>query len=110
MCIRLLEIVRAVQWIKPGVQEELGPLSSADNEAPLRKALFVLGENQINVGALQMWKSLDNTIWWYHGLVSQHHTFQLLCIHDGVLNCLCWVHDQRILIEEPDKGGVRKFR
>lgn len=54
MTLSLLEVVAAVQRVKPGVDEELRPVAISDEEAARRKTLSVLRDHEIDVVAFEM--------------------------------------------------------
>lgn len=93
MCIRLLEIIRAVQWVEPCIQEKFTPVPSPEDKAPLRQSLLILSDHHINVLALQVRERLDDTIGRYNGLVLDHHAFEYFRVHDVGFDCEVWVHN-----------------
>ena len=74
----LLEIVRPVQRIKPGVEEELAPLASTENEAALCQPDLILGNDEIDLVRFKVGECFDDAIWRYHWVVFEHHTLDLV--------------------------------
>lgn len=110
MCICFLEVVRAIQWIEPRIQEEFCPISVSDNHARRRQTVFVLRDDQVNLTSLEIRKRLDNTVWRYDGLILEQKTLETTRVHDVILNLEIWVHNQSTLIQVPEICAVRKLR
>lgn len=72
MALGLLEVVAAVQRVEPGVEEELGPFSTAQDQASARESLVVLGQDEVNPIAFQMAEGLDHAVRGHNGLVNEH--------------------------------------
>ena|SRR6266536_1676822 len=109
MCIRLLKIVRAVQRIKPSVEEEFTPISSSNDETAWRQPLSVLREHEIDLVSFQMWEGLDNAVWWDNRLILEHLALQTLWGHNVAFNRQVWIHDQRVLVKTPEISAVCEF-
>ena len=72
MQLRLLEIIRPVQRIKPCIQEKLSPLTLAHDETLSRNTLFVLSQDDIHAVRGQGLGGLNDAIGRYDGNVSEH--------------------------------------
>lgn len=109
MYIRLLEIVRAVQRIKPGVKEEFAPISPSDDETAWGQPISVLREHEIDLVPFQVRERLDNTVRWDNRLILEHLALQTLRGHNVAFNRQVWIHDQRVLVKIPEISAVREF-
>lgn len=107
MRLRLLEVIIPVDWVKPRIQEVLGPISSTDNETIRRQAVFILCYNKVYPVCLQIPKGLDHAIWRYNRLIDNHKLLQPRWIGDMRLDRYRRVHDQRSTIKVPEEGTGR---
>src|SRR4051812_7803426 len=76
MRLRLLKVVTPVNWIEPGVQKVLRPLSIPHNDARRRQSFLILRNDKVYPITLQVAKRLDNAVWRHHGLVDDHELFE----------------------------------
>lgn len=86
MSIRALEVIRAVQWIEPSVQQELRPIALAEEEARRCQSVLVLRQNEVDLLALEMLEGSDDTFWWNDRLTSKHCLVQHLWLHNLLLD------------------------
>lgn len=106
MSIRALEVIRAVQWIEPSVQQELRPIALAKEKARRCQSVLVLRQNEVDLLAPEMLEGSDDTFWRNDRLPSKHCLVQHLWLHDLLLDGDGWVHDQGVFMEEPEVFGV----
>lgn len=106
MRLGLLEVVAPIQRIKPRVEQELGPVAVAHDEAPRREAVLVLRQREVDLLAAQVREGADDAVGRDDGLVLDHQGVHLLRGHD-LLDRQRRVHDQRVLVQEPEVLGVR---
>lgn len=109
MCLGSLEVVGSVEWVEPGIQEELCPLAVPQNKASGRHALLVLRQHKVHVVSLEVRERLDDAVRRNDRSVLNHEFLELLGTHDLLLNLELWRHDKRILLEIPEISAVWKL-
>ena len=75
MAFGFLEIVAAVQRIKPSVQEKFGPVGVADEQAPASQTIAILREDEIDALAFEVREGFDDAVRGHDGLVGDHEGF-----------------------------------
>jgi hypothetical protein len=105
MRLRFLEVVATVDGIEPRIQEVLGPLSIAHNEAARCDSILVLRHNHVYAVALEVSKGLDDAVWGDHGLVDNHEFLETRRREEVGLQREGGIHNERGAVEEPDEGG-----
>lgn len=68
--------------------------------------MLVLGQNEVNLLALEVLEGSNNTFWRNDRLSSKHCLVQHLRLHDLLLDDDRWVHNQGVFVEEPEVFGV----
>ena len=106
VALGFLEIVAAVQRVEPGVQEELGPLGVADQQAAAREALAVLREDEVDALAFEVREGLDDAVRRHDGLVGDHEGFEFGGLQDYAGEGFAGVHDEGGGGEVEDPVGV----
>lgn len=106
MALCFLEVVATVQRVVPGVEEELGPVCVANEQAAACKAVVVLREHEVYALAFQVCESLDHTVRRHDGLIGDHEAFEFWGVEDFVRKWLAGVHYQRGGCEVEDPVGV----
>lgn len=106
MALRFLEVVATVQRVVPGVEEELGPVCVADEQAAAGEAVVVLREHEVYALAFEVCESLDHTVGRHDGLVGDHEAFEFWGVEDFVRKWLAGVHYQRGGCKVEDPVGV----
>lgn len=106
VALGFLEIVAAVQRVEPGVQEELGPVGIADEQASARQTFAVLREHEIDALAFEVREGLDDAVGGHDGLVGDHEGFEFGGLQDYAGEGLAGVHDQGGGREVEDPMGV----
>lgn len=109
VALGLLEVVAAVQRVEPGVEEELGPVRVADQQAAAGQPVVVLRQHEVHALALQVRERLDHAVRRHDGLVDDHEAFELRGREDFVREGLARVHDEGggREVEEPLGVGVQ---
>jgi len=106
MRLGLLKVVAAVERVEPRLEEEAGPLAVLEHPAARRQAVLVLREEELDVAAAEMAKSLNDAIGRHDGIVLNHPLVQLGRVHNVGLDGAFGVHDERILVQEPQVLAV----
>lgn len=76
VALGLLKVVRAIQWVKPGVQEKGCPVATTQDESTLAETLSILCHYQVYLVTLQMAKSLYDTVRGNNRYACLHDRFQ----------------------------------
>lgn len=101
-----LEVVTPIDRIKPRLQHELSPLPIAHDETADRQSFFILREDKIYIRTLQVAKGFDDAVRGDDGLVLLHQGFYPGGCHYVMLDRETRVHDERVLVEEPQEVAV----
>lgn len=109
MCLGPLEVIAPINRIKPRLEHKLGPLPVAHDKTAHRQTVLILRQNELHIAALEVAERLDDAVGRYDGLVFLHQGFYLGWRHNILLNLEIWVHDERVLLEEPHEVGVWVF-
>lgn len=110
MLLRVLEVVKPKQRIVPGVEEIARPLATLHNHAPGRQAVGVLGEDELDLLGRHVAVRLDNGLGGHDGDVAEHQRPQTVRGGDVGLERERGVHDDAVLVEEPEGGAVGERR
>jgi hypothetical protein len=105
MILGLLEVVTPVDGVKPTVQEELCPLSVADDKTTRRQPVLVLRDDEIYSVTLQVAECLDDALWGNDGSVGDHVRLEFGWRKEGSVDGNVHVHDQGSVIEVPHEHG-----
>ena len=95
MALGFLEVVAPVEWIKPRIEEELGPVATPDQQTTTRQAFSVLREDEVYALAAQVRESLDDAVGRHDRFVDDHQALQLPRLEEFRVKWLARVHDQR---------------
>lgn len=106
MSLGTLEVIRAVQRIEPRIKQEFRPIALTEHKTSRAQSMLVLRQNEVDLFALQVLESGNNTVRWNNRLPPKHCLLQLAWLHDVLLNGDAWVHDQGVLVEVPEVFGV----
>lgn len=109
MCLGLLKVIAPINRIEPRLEEELGPVTVPHHQAARREALLVLREHKMDVVAAQVAERLDDAVGRDDRMILNHQLLQPRRLHDVLLDCQLRVHDEGVLVQEPDVLGVREF-
>ena len=108
--LSLLEVVSAVDGVEPDIEEVVGPVAAADEEAGNAEPVAVLRDDEVDARALEVGKCLDDAVGRHDGLVGQHARLEprrrrYVSTHGhGV------VHDQRVAVQRPKPRRARERR
>lgn len=105
--LRVLEVVETEQRIVPCVEEVICPLAAPHNHAPGRQTVCVLREDELHLLGRHVAVRLDDGLGRHDGHVAQHQRPQPLRRRDVRFERERRVHDDAVLVEDPERGRVR---
>lgn len=105
--LRVLEVVKPEQRIVPRVEEVIRPLAAPHNHAPRRQSVGVLREDELHLLGRHVAVRPDDGLGRHDGHVAQHQRPQPLGRRDVRFERERRVHDDAVLVEDPERGRVR---
>lgn len=110
MRLSLLEIIALIQRIQPRFEEEFGPVAIPHDKAPRRQPVLVLRQHEPHVLPLQVAECLDDAVGRDNREVLLHELVEFCGVQDMLGDFDVRVHDECVLVEEPDVAGVGELR
>lgn len=110
MLLRVLEVVEPEDRIVPRIEEIARPLAALHNHAPGRQPVDVLGQDELHLLGRHVAVRLDDGLGGHDGDVAEHQGPQALDGGDVRLERERRVHDDAVLVEDPERRAVRECR